>query len=417
LSTGLFLLRIFIVALFTKFVRWGGFEGFKIPAPVFLLEMLFMRHIPFCSLSVIALFCACSNNTNWTGETVHPLECLTLESLDGRVASCSLIELSMPEGGNLASIQKILMDADHNFIVFDTRKNIIKFSPNGKFICRIGRQGRGPGEYTALQDISLDSAGKNIYLLSLGKVIEYATDGKYVTSYDVPAFNYDAIAPSSKGFFLVVTAPNYKLEDLEQEHNMVHLYSVKDNKVVKENLLRKEYVLNIDLVSFSLGSGYFLRPLEGEDVLYHMSGDKLEPRFRVDFGNLSSPENYIFEDGRVDMSKFVVSPYYKVPSRYQKTKDYQYFSAVGPDACISHYVFTSDNTPFFSWTDKSYAIAPIYALSSDEEFFYFCIDDPLSLFSLSPEELDPMARYIVDKYKDHAGHSTDSPWIMKLSFR
>lgn len=374
------------------------------------------RSLLFTS-AVLTLLCACSNGTNWTGETVHPLECLSLEALDSRVASCSLIELSMPEGGNLASIQKILMDADHNFIVLDTRKNIIKFSPEGEFICRIGRQGRGPGEYTDLQDISLDFAGKNIYLLSPGKVIEYAPDGKYVTSYDTPAFNYDAIAPSSKGFFLVVTAPNDRPEYLEQEHNMVHLYSVGDKKVVKEMLPRKDYVLNIDLVSASFGGGYYLRPLEGEDVLYRMNGDRLEPCLMVDFGNMASPENYIFEDGRVNMAKFVISPYYKVPSRYQKTKDYQYFAAVGPDANVSHYVFSSDNIPVFSWTDKSYSIAPIYALSSDEEFFYFCVDDPLSLFSLPPEELDPMARYVVDKYGDHDEYSTDSPWVMKISFR
>ena len=375
-----------------------------------------LKHLPFCLLSVI-LLCACSNNTEWTGETVHPLECLSLESLDGRVASCSLIELSMPEGGNVASIQKILMDDDHNLIVLDTRKNIVKFSPDGEFICRIGRQGRGPGEYTDLQDISLDYSGKNIYLLGLGKVIEYAPDGKYITSYDMPAFNYDAIAPASTGFFLVVTAPNDSPEDLEKEHNMVHIYSTGENKVVKEMLPRKDYVLNIDLVSSSFGSGYYLRPLEGEDVLYRMNGDKLEPCFKIDFGNMSSPENYIFEDGRVNMAKFVISPYYKVPSRYQKTRDYQYFAAVGPDANVSHFVFSSDNTPVFSWTDKSYDIAPIYALSSDEDFFYFCIDDPSSLFSLPPEELDPMARFIVDKYRDHDGYSTDSPWVIKLSFK
>lgn len=96
--------------------------------------------------------------------------------------------------------------------------------------------------------------------------------------------------------------------------------------------------------------------------------------------------------------------------------DYSCFSAIGPDAEIHHFVFNNDGSPLFSWVDKSYKIAPVYAVSSDESFFYFGVDDPQSLFDLPEKEKDPMVRAIVGMTMGSDEISKDFPWLVKIAF-
>ena len=362
------------------------------------------------------LLCSCTGKEDQNVTLVSPLDCRITEDIASRVSVIEPLCLVLPEEEHLASIQKVLIDSNHDYIVMDSRKNVYRFSREGKFISRIGRQGRGPGEYAALMDIALDRLGKNIFLLSLGQLTEFSETGEYINTYPLPSINYDALAPSSSGFFLIVSAPNQRPEDLTQGHDLVHVYSLSEKKVISKFLKRNEHVINTDLFSYSYGQGYFLRPLEGENVLYYVSDDELEPCFKVDFGRQASPEHYALEGNQFDISKFVMSPYYKMVSHYQRTSNVQYFSAIGPDAEIHHFVFNNDGSPLFSWVDKSFKIAPIYAVSSDESFFYFGVDDPQALFDLPEKEKDPMVRAIVGMTMGSDEISKDFPWLVRIAF-
>ena len=57
------------------------------------------------------------------------------------------------------------------------------FDSNGKFLKKIGAQGRGPGEYQFVVNIGLDSQNK-IYIQSLRDVLEYRLDGSFIKKYN-----------------------------------------------------------------------------------------------------------------------------------------------------------------------------------------------------------------------------------------
>ncbi|MCM1108047.1 MAG: 6-bladed beta-propeller [Clostridium sp.] len=80
-------------------------------------------------------------------------------------------------------IDKIESD-DANIFIFDNTNNqVLRFSQqDGRFLNRIGNYGRGPGEYIDLNEISINKAKKEIYLIDfqLYKLICFNYDGQLV---------------------------------------------------------------------------------------------------------------------------------------------------------------------------------------------------------------------------------------------
>jgi hypothetical protein len=50
------------------------------------------------------------------------------------------------------------------FIFLRTSIRILKFSRDGKYLSQIGSQGRGPGEYPGLRNISIDNENERVFI-------------------------------------------------------------------------------------------------------------------------------------------------------------------------------------------------------------------------------------------------------------
>lgn len=78
-------------------------------------------------------------------------------------------------------VMKVLVD--NNLVFVHSHSNpaghLFIFSNSGKFIRQIGKQGRGPGEYSSVHDFTIDRENKKIYLIdSMGKLFVYDYSGK-----------------------------------------------------------------------------------------------------------------------------------------------------------------------------------------------------------------------------------------------
>lgn len=61
--------------------------------------------------------------------------------------------------------------------------NLFQFTPEGKFIRKIGKVGEGPGEYTqSIMAVTYDEDAKQIFISDFrkGKVLVYSFEGKYL---------------------------------------------------------------------------------------------------------------------------------------------------------------------------------------------------------------------------------------------
>ena len=88
------------------------------------------------------------------------------ESIIGRVTGIQIFD------GKIFLIDKI------------SAKSLFVFDMDGKFIRKIGRIGRGPGEYASISDFTIDTVKKEIYTLDGAQNImhKYSVDGAYINS-------------------------------------------------------------------------------------------------------------------------------------------------------------------------------------------------------------------------------------------
>ena len=136
---------------------------------------------------IIIIFCSCTvKQTDLFMNTSYMI------NLDGKQ------ELSLPFSNYFKSAEIIILETNadcligriEEFQVFDEciyildahiANSLFVFDIEGRFIRKIGRVGRGPGEYIKLLDFTLDTENRFIYLLDFGQRIhKYSLDGAYI---------------------------------------------------------------------------------------------------------------------------------------------------------------------------------------------------------------------------------------------
>jgi len=70
-----------------------------------------------------------------------------------------------------------------SFIVVSDGTKLLMFDREGSFLKPVGSVGRGPEEYTYVRSFFVDNNSREIYLLSMGKVMVFGFDGKYKRSF------------------------------------------------------------------------------------------------------------------------------------------------------------------------------------------------------------------------------------------
>lgn len=88
------------------------------------------------------------------------------------IDSIKYIPLETNSNCNIADIQKIIFHENHLY-VWDYN-GILKFDSNGKFVCKIGNRGHGPGEYIQNRGIIIRS--DTLFINSGNRIVAYHTN-------------------------------------------------------------------------------------------------------------------------------------------------------------------------------------------------------------------------------------------------
>ncbi len=96
-------------------------------------------------------------------------------------ADVKYILLEYTNESALSYINGVIFFKNH-ILIYDVRSNLLLFNMDGKFIRRIGKLGRGPGEYSNILGIDADVQNEIIYVLDNGtnKLLSYGLDGKFI---------------------------------------------------------------------------------------------------------------------------------------------------------------------------------------------------------------------------------------------
>ena len=334
---------------------------------------------------------------------------------DGQ-CSCDFVFLSRNRGSNPGYIAKMELDQNGNIFVFDPRQGVLKYEANGKFDCQIGQRGRGPGEYISPLDFTYDTFSDNILILHYKGVSRYDTNGRFLLRYDLPEFNYDAVICGKEGLLLIAASPNHAIEDLKTPHRIFHFYSFAEKKIVKQLNQRKDIILNNNLVTQSFDFKHYIRPLYGYgDLLEVDESLNIISKESVSFGKMGAPKEYLLNNQTLDLPRYIMSNYYKMPLYFQDTERVKYFCAVGPDGNYSHFVFGKETGAGFYWEDKDDKVPSVIGCASDTDYLYFYVPDMGCLLEQDPEGMDLLPNLLVRKYRESA-QNEKGECIAKIRF-
>lgn len=265
--------------------------------------------------------------------------------------SYQLLPLETNDTSLLGGINKLVYHDDLMYLLDKryTAKVFVFTAKGGKFVRKFGQIGNGPGEYSNIDDFSIDEENQLLYLLAdRNRLMTYSLDGSYMSARTLP-FMATHLEYMNNRFYFVCD-----LTDM-------------DNLLVTD-------------MDFNLLSGYFpndqykdnyrilLHPLQkkGDEVLFHRFLDnkiyridkegQLSVAYRLEFGSDSISLEGIDRFTEKDLKNMMKT----------KVGNVKYFTETDNYAFI---VFFDKNSPCVSVLDRKTNQAKSYGFSSLKDDF------------------------------------------------
>ena len=135
----------------------------------------------FVGLALIILLLSCDNKVNNSELLTIPVDINQDQSvlLSEISENIQAIELEITNESLISRIKRVLIGS-HHIVVWDSQSGVLLFNKTGKYIRKIGTQGKGPGEYAFLRDITINNKDNFLYFLDSNKLICYNTEGEFI---------------------------------------------------------------------------------------------------------------------------------------------------------------------------------------------------------------------------------------------
>lgn len=203
------------------------------------------------------------------------------------------IKLETNENNLLGFISKICISDERLYILSPYPLNTVNvFNINGEFLYQIKRIGKGPGEYTDLQDIQVNDF---VWLLDHynKKLLKFTLDGEFIDkiSTRVWADRFEFINKDT----LIFYANNRYNEINNKVCNFQLIFmELTSRKIINGSLpfkrnFEKFYIR--DYNNFTSSNKYILFNHSYNDTIYQISPDlHVLPRYQINFGKYEIPE-------------------------------------------------------------------------------------------------------------------------------
>ena len=224
--------------------------------------------------------------------------------------------------------------SENDIYMFDFRyQSLINFDIDGKFKKKIGEKGKGPEEYLEIRDFCV--VGNYIYTLDFQKIHRYnKITGKKEDTWSFD--NRDGFNPMSmfvfdkSSYFLWNSKPDVRNPGQSEYYRM---HKMQEGKVI-EKFFKYEYPLTDDSRFYPLAEqSCYMKPIDGEDIIYKLTRDTLSALFKIDFGRMAITIPEIIELKKSQQpNAYLKSNKFKNISTVLEVKEHIFFTCIGPDA-------------------------------------------------------------------------------------
>lgn len=231
-------------------------------------------------IMIIILYSSCKSDSIST-MTTYTLE----ETHDKKIKLLSdLIEIQqvIPIDSSLLfkEVYDLIDTKDAIYISSTGRFPLIKLDYQGNILHSYGRRGNGPGEYTMVNDFTLDAENK-IYILDrdLSRITRFHSNGQLDTSWSIPMYAQSIQIQDEYIYY-------YTGNEISS-HTNHRLVSMLQNKVERQWLpINTDYLHFLNFLDFSnfthnsLNRFYY----SFNDTVYHINNKELDVAYYIDFG-------------------------------------------------------------------------------------------------------------------------------------
>jgi hypothetical protein len=365
----------------------------------------------------------CNSSPQASGQAemeLFPLDFTPIAEVESLVDSVQIIALEETDSSLLGEIEKILIDGQSRFIIL-AQNELFLFAADGRFLHRIGRQGRGPEEYVSIKDVCLTHSGAELLIYDGRQtVLKYAVEsGQYrqtITLQGADNFFGEAIAPSADGGFYLVTTDSENYSDVEQAFDCLYEFDAQ-GVLIDRSLPRTDYVIAMNLVTQSYPNKYILRPLDADNVCYELGTEPApKPVYRLNFETQGVPPRYVFDaNGELDLQKYMFSDYFKMPIYIHENDQAFFFTAAGPEASSHDFIYLKESGKGVRLSSEIPEMRPFIFRAVDRDFFYGVVYPGLLL----EEDVNQMGAFNRLIYNAFSGTepAVDQPYLVGLKIK
>lgn len=302
----------------------------------------------------------------------------------------------------LSGIKKIISTTDKYFAL--SGGIVYSISKQGDSIAKVGRVGRGPGEYIYLSDFALSPDGQELWCLDvMNKTLIYNnSEGTFRKTINIESITGDChgiIPISDNEFALYVSNPvNYSDEDAD--FYCLHYFD-SNGKERRVGLKWTDFNVSSSFskpVSCMNGTCYVLSPESSQPSIVFESG-QISKKLYFDFEHLSVPYRFAFNNSENPwecIGDLFDSKYYKLVSSVFISKGDVYFSAFGKDSSLWNFYIPQNHDHGIRWQSMGNYSLPCSAVGYDEG----CLLFPFDAYGMTTEsdETDPVKRLVIEKF-------------------
>ncbi|APY12030.1 hypothetical protein BWZ22_12680 [Seonamhaeicola sp. S2-3] len=244
------------------------------------------------NIILLLLFNACSKSEKLENSTtiqVNVEDNYGEGSFEEYFSSSSIVPLETNEVSILSGIDRISMQDDKIFILDRKLRGVFIFDNTGKFLNKIQKIGKGPGEYSFLQDFTIDYEKKQLILYSKApnKLTTFNFEGQFIEEEKMTDYYFNIGYHDNKLLFLY---KNLEKNKLFQEYDLTTLKTKNEINMDKYDHFfyslgwRTPNITKSKNINLSLGYS---------KIIYEYHNNIFSPKYIVDFGEHNTPKNII----------------------------------------------------------------------------------------------------------------------------
>lgn len=229
----------------------------------------------------------------------------------------NLIALESNNDCQMGQISKIFFSENRIIIYDQILKCVFFFNSDGKYLYKIDKKGKGPGEYIDISTIDYNRLTKEVIIADLNyhKLLIYSIDGVFLREKIIPFTSSEFCISNNYFFFYTNYNPNIGTKE-DFKYNLIvtdNSFRVVDKIFGFSNLNKIHLFSSGTAFAHYLNSEDFLFNPVYSDTIYEIQNYTIQPKYVLDFkGKKLSIE--FFSDEKISPEKFQKVISEKIPA-------------------------------------------------------------------------------------------------------